>query len=75
MSEISVAVVETTWLHQIVEVDKRDSEHGPILLITMINGHQYAIPLINPQVRQRVYQIASPLTIASDVPRNGSGAI
>lgn len=71
---MSVDIVETTWLHRIAEIDSRETNEGPILLITLSSGHQYAIPLTNPEVRRHVSRIASPITVAGSMPINGSGA-
>lgn len=65
--------IETTWLEQIIHVGQNDQPQGPVLLITLANGHRYAIPLFG-EVRQAVHRIASPFTVASRVPPvNGSG--
>lgn len=65
--------VETTWLEQIIHIGKNDTPQGPILLITLANGHRYAIPCYNGPIRDAIYKIASPFTVASQMPVNGSG--
>lgn len=67
-------VAETTWLENITHIDSRDLGGGKkTLLLTLANGHRYAIPIIG-QSGEAIRRAVSPVTIAGSLPNNGHGA-
>lgn len=69
-------VFETTWLQGVVEFECRPTPNdGKILVYTLGNGHQYAIPL-NAHLLELTRKALSPVVIAGagDIPTNGHGA-
>jgi hypothetical protein len=67
-------IAETTWLEGIAEVKSQDAPQAKILLLTLFNGHRYAIPMsqiVLDQVRAEIGSVA--IFAPGDVPRqNGS---
>lgn len=66
-------IFETTWLQGIVEFSHRKTDGGVILVYTLGNGHQFAVPL-NGRVLELTRQAVSPVVVANRVPTNGHGA-
>jgi len=68
-------IAETTWLEGIKEVESKDAPpNTKILLLTLLNGHRYAIPMgpiTLDQVRAAIGTV--PVFVPSDVPRQNGG--
>lgn len=61
--QLSVTLSETTWLEGIVHVDSKNMGDGSkTLLITLANGHRYAIP-VKGVTGRAIQRAVSPIEI------------
>jgi hypothetical protein len=69
----NIPIAETTWLEDVrhIQGQPMPDGQGRIILLTLANGHRYAIPLTG-QVLRAVQQIVSPVTVAGSMPPNNS---